>query len=939
LRRKHLFWLLPAGLAAIFLGTLLALPGFVASQNHRPAMERFASSLTGREVHIEGNLSLALLPRPRLTASRITIAGPDQEVISAKSLALDISLPSLLRGQLAVQTLNLDSPVINFPWPLPGGPGAIAPPPWLAALHAHLNNATITLGGLGFTQINADLFTGPDGAVSISGNGLLRRHGVTVSVALGAAGLDGTAPLSAQASAGPASATFTGTLNVQSVAAGQITLTLPGVLTGSANLSADGSALVLTDLKLQQGQKSLSGSASFDLTQPRVKAELIGQNLDFSQLGNLPGWATSLPADITLDASNIMLLGTNFPALSFSLNTSPAGRELHSFSLSLPGGGTLAGNGKLDGGGALSGQVSLAVPDSAALLATYHLPALSNWPSAHLTAKLAGTAARPALQDLTGTLGTDHVTGNLVLGPHHVAGQLGFDHLALAPLAGWAGQSPPGTLTADLEVSAQKAEIGPVKLDHFALDASLDDTLNVRDISAGLYGGLARGSFMLDSADRVSSAQGFLDIPSAAPLAALLPAAYVPPPSLLAGRLNLQFAARGPANALAASAVARLTTLQLNAQSKTLRPVGDLTVTSSPLIDLPTMSASGAITAQYPEAILLARFFGLDQGLAFPGAGSASIRARFTASSSQYGLDDFILSFGALNASGRVMVQNGAVSGRIDVGALALPPIPAGLQFPAALPLQGKLALTARQLLYAGHPLLGPAAANLSWTSSGASLDVAQAVIGGGKLSGSLGMGLSTSAAPAFTAKILAQNIDATSLALPIHFPYSVTGTLSGNASLTASGYGLKSVLATLGGNASLNIGKGVLHGFNLQGFADMLGKPDAPHGLYKTLMTGSTAFTSLNLAANLANGNASFTSASLAGPAGQVSATGGIDLYDHAQALQFTFTPTGVQPPVSATMTVLGSWATPKHIAHLKAAMAWKPAHAAAPAAPATAH
>ncbi len=305
---------------------------------------------------------------------------------------------------------------------------------------------------------------------------------------------------------------------------------------------------------------------------------------------------------------------------------------------------------------------------------------------------------------------------------------------------------------------------------------------------------------------------------------------------------------------------------------------------------------------------------------------------RFTASASTYGLNDFVLSFGALNASGRVMVQNGAVTGQIEARNVAIPPIPVGVQFPTSLPLQGKLSLKARQIIYAGNPLLGPSAATLSWSGTGATLDVAQASYGSGTLSGSLGMALSATAAPAFTAKLLAQGIDAGTVALPIPFPYPITtGTLDGSAALTASGYGLKSVIATLGGTATLNATKGVLRGFNLEGFADALGTPDAVHTLYKTLVSGSTPFTSLSLAATLANGNCTLTSASLTGPAGLVSGSGGIDLYDNAQALRLVFAPAQVQPPVSATLLVLGTWSAPKHIAHMKSALDWKPPAAAA--------
>ena len=928
MRRKKLLWFLPASLLAILLGTLLALPGFVAAQNHRPAMERFASALTGRDVHIAGTLSLSLLPRPSLTATRVTITGPDHEVISAKALALDISLPALLHGQLTAQTLNLDKPVIKFPWPLPGGPRAVAPPSWLAALHAHLSNASITLGGLVFAPVDADLFTGPSGAVSVSGNGMLLGQSVGLSLALGRTGLDGAAPLAVQASAGPASANFTGALSGTSEISGQIVVTLPGNITGGATITADATQVALSALTLSQGAENLSGSVRFSLDKPALRADLLGQNVNLDQLGTLPGWLANIPADVTLNASNVTLMGQTFPALNVDGSTGPGGTIIRALNISLPGGGQLTGNGAMAGGRQLTGQFDLAVPDSTALLAAYHLPPLPAWLSAHLTATLAGTAAQPVLQSLSGTLGASHVAGTLVLSPRHAAGQLHFDHLALAPLATWLAQSPPGAVTAELEISADAAEAGPVKLTNLALDVASDGTLNVRRASASLYGGLAAGSFALDASGRVTQAQGFVDIPSAAPLAALLPLGHALPPSLLNGRLSLIFAARGPANALAASAVARLQTRLPDPATGTLEDAGELTLTASPVIDLTRMSASGALSLQYPEAILLARFFGFDHQLVFPGAGSASLRARFTASASQYGLNDFVVSFGALNGSGRVMVQNGAASGQIAAGLLLLPPLPAGLEFPANLPLQGKISLAARQVLYAGQPLLGPSAGSLSWSGTGAKLDVAQAAFGGGTLSGSAGVALSATAAPAFTGKFSAQNIDAGAIGLKLPFPYPITtGTLNGSASLTASGYGLKSVLATLGGTASLTATKGVLHGFDLAGFADALGTPDALHGLYKALVSGSTPFSALNIAAALANGNCTLTSASLDDPAGHVSASGDIDLYDNGQALRLIFTPAGVNPPVSASLLVLNSWAAPKHIAHMKAALDWQPA------------
>ena len=136
------------------------MPGFVASSTHRGTIEALASSLTGRDVRINGKLSLALLPAPQLVAGRVTITGPDQETIQARSLTLAISLPALLHGQLHATSLTLISPHIDLPWPLPGGSAAIAPPSWLAALHAQIQNGAITLGRLHLADVNATLVTG-----------------------------------------------------------------------------------------------------------------------------------------------------------------------------------------------------------------------------------------------------------------------------------------------------------------------------------------------------------------------------------------------------------------------------------------------------------------------------------------------------------------------------------------------------------------------------------------------------------------------------------------------------------------------------------------------------------------------------------------------------------------------------------------------------------
>ncbi|MDD2704532.1 MAG: AsmA family protein [Acidocella sp.] len=918
--KKHLLWLIPGGILALLLALLLALPGFVSSAAHRHTIERFASNLTGRQVSIAGNLSLSLLPRPEISATRITITGPNNEIITAKALALDISLPALLHGQLAVQVLNLDSPSITFPWPLPNGPRAVAPPPWLAALHAHLNNATLHFGAAEFTGVSADIFTGQNGAVSVSGNGAVEGLPLTLSLALGQLAPDGTSPLSVQASGMGASGKISGTLNSESTLTGKLSLTLPHSITGTAALTANGDSLTISNLSLRQGGTTLTGTATLGFSPTAITANLVGQNLNLDALLAQTPPPLTLPVSLNLTASNVTLGGHVFPSLRTDLSTGPAGVKISALSLGLPGGGGVTGTLAFPPGGALSGQASLTAPDLPALFTAYTLPAPpESWRSAKLTASLSGTASQPVLRDLSGTLGTDHLTGSLILAPGHAAGQLAFDHLALAPLSAWLMQLPGSGFTADGEITVAHAEAGPVKLQNLALDAELDGTLNIRRVSAKLYGGLAAGSFTLDASGRVTAAQGFINIPSAIPLAAMLPAGWAPLSPLLtqAGstsppRLSLALAAQGPASALATSAVLTL---------------GDFTLTAAPVIDLTHGSASGALSLRHPSAIAAMKLFGLDQGVAFPGPGSIALRANFTASATQWGFNDFVLSFGALTANGRVLVNNNTLSGQIDADTLALPPIPASLPLPGTLPLQGRLSLSANRVLYADTQILGPSTANLDLSNSTATLTLNRASLGDGTLSGSLAAKLSPTALPAFTLKLLAQNVAATAFSLPVAFPYTFpAGTLGATAALTASGYTPKLWAATLAGSATLTATQGRLRGFSLAGLSAALGKPGATRRLLIAANSGTTPFSTLSLSGTFANGNCNITQASLTGPDGNASAASGsgIDIADSALALRLLLSP-AVKPPIGIPLVVLGPWSAPKRTAHLKAALAWK--------------
>ena len=921
--------------------SLLALPAFVAAPKHRAAVEAFASRLTGRAVNISGRVSLSYWPQPEIRASGITITGPNKEVITARALALDLALPPLLHGQFVVRTLDLDTPTIFFPWPLPGGIRAVAPPPWLAALHAHIDNGLIRFGAVDFTKVNADLFTGSGGSVSVSGSGQLDHHPASLSVAIGKMANNSLAQISAQGAAWGAKATLSGTLNSYSELNATLALQLPGNMAGNAQIQADAVSISASKIFLNSGHMELAGNAKLGFKPLALEADITGNNVDLSKLLYFQrAWPPALPAQVDFAATHILLLNKAFPALRETIQTGPRGILVKNLSLDLPHGGNLSGNLTLAPDSSLSGHANFSSPDLAALASDLGIPAETAWTTAHLQADIGGNRSSPVLKSLSGTLGKDHVNGQINLTPGHAAFRLAFDNLSLLPLATWLGQQPLShNFTVEGELTAAQATAGPVKLFNLFVDASLDGFLNIRRASAGLSGGIVSGGATLGNNFKIASAHAFLNLPSAAPLAALLPIGLKLPPDLLRPHLSLLVAAAGPPNALATSAVAKL---------------GDFTLTASPVIDLSKPSLSGPVSLRHPNAILAMKLLGFNAGcasmaplpgypfqgasqacdansndpsLAFPGPGSLSLRARAIAAPNNYGLSDFVLSAGMLNASGQLLESQGRIMGQINAGTLALPRIPASLQMPSSLPFSGTITWQIERLLYAGTRIFGPSAATLTLTPNNASLTLKHASLGNGNASGSASLHLASSTPPTLNVKISAQHVNANALNINQEFPLTLSrGQITVSTNLTAHGYTAKALAATLGGNATATVSNGTLIGLSLPELTVALKKANRPP-LSKALTSGSTPFSSMAITAAISQGNCSLTEARLKSPSGDISATGDIDLFDSTLALRLTTSP-AVTPPVSLGVRLIGAWSRPIHYYDLLAAEHWHPAH-----------
>ena len=96
------------------IGAVLVGPSFIDWSEHKDAVAREISDLTGRRLAIEGGVELALLPSPRLRAEKVTLSGIDggasPYLARAEVIELKVLVGPLLRGRISVESLVLDEP-------------------------------------------------------------------------------------------------------------------------------------------------------------------------------------------------------------------------------------------------------------------------------------------------------------------------------------------------------------------------------------------------------------------------------------------------------------------------------------------------------------------------------------------------------------------------------------------------------------------------------------------------------------------------------------------------------------------------------------------------------------------------------------------------------------------------------------------------------------
>lgn len=232
---------------------VLVAPSFVDWNAYKDKISSAAFDATGRRLAIDGDISLSVLPAPKLVVRGVRLAnlegGKAADMARLKALDVRVSLPALVRGKVQVQSVTLVDPVVSLEvladgrknWeltppakegetrtqagktisldrgPVPGGDGEALP-------DVRLDNLTVSGGTVVYLDsrsgveetlnaLNAAISVGSlTGPVESSGSANVRGIPVTFAVSAGKMIEGRTVPVNAsiQIDAGHAKATISG---------------------------------------------------------------------------------------------------------------------------------------------------------------------------------------------------------------------------------------------------------------------------------------------------------------------------------------------------------------------------------------------------------------------------------------------------------------------------------------------------------------------------------------------------------------------------------------------------------------------------------------------------------------------------------------------------------------------------------------------------------
>jgi uncharacterized protein involved in outer membrane biogenesis len=159
------------GILAVLLlvvGAILVIPSLIDWNTYKAEIAERIGAATGRAVTLEGNIDLALLPRPTLSVSGARLANlPDAsepDMVRLRKLDVRVALMPLLRGRIQVQSVALIEPVIALEvlsdgrrnWDFAPAPNAATPANRLAEA-VQLDQLTIQNGTIIYGDATAGI--------------------------------------------------------------------------------------------------------------------------------------------------------------------------------------------------------------------------------------------------------------------------------------------------------------------------------------------------------------------------------------------------------------------------------------------------------------------------------------------------------------------------------------------------------------------------------------------------------------------------------------------------------------------------------------------------------------------------------------------------------------------------------------------------------------
>jgi uncharacterized protein involved in outer membrane biogenesis len=114
---KKVLWIV-GGIIGLLVVVALAAPFFIDLNDHKADIAAMAKEATGRDLAIDGDISLSILPTPGVTVSGIRFGnapgGSQPDMATLESAKVKVALMPLLSGKVEVEEVILDKPTFVF---------------------------------------------------------------------------------------------------------------------------------------------------------------------------------------------------------------------------------------------------------------------------------------------------------------------------------------------------------------------------------------------------------------------------------------------------------------------------------------------------------------------------------------------------------------------------------------------------------------------------------------------------------------------------------------------------------------------------------------------------------------------------------------------------------------------------------------------------------